>query len=292
LNGTLDLTYHCVVYLDVLGQADLLEQLGDLPKTEEERDRMLGLLRETVGFITRLRNGFESFFLQRASESEWIATLPQDQREQVRGLLKQRLEMRFFSDSILISVNLLDDGSEQCTQTNSVLAAMQAASVMHLLSLAVGKALRGGIDVGLATKLDTGEVYGGAVVRAVRLEQTVAGYPRIAVGDSLRDYLRMILEAKPQSTAALMARRGAEEAELLVFRDSDGVHALDFMGAQIKEISDSTEAIDVELIAQVLSFARGEHERFSATGNEKLARRYESLCEYLTSRANIWGLPT
>lgn len=283
-----NLVYYCILYLDVLGQSHLLDQLERLPETQEEEAHANEILNQTANFLEHLREWFKDFFEVHAAESDWIATLPNDKRNAMGKMLETHVDMHFFSDSIQISVSLLDDGSEQSTQMNGVTAAMLAGCGMHLLSLSVGKATRGGIDVGWALKMDTGEIYGASLAHAVRLEQKDAKYPRIVVGDGLRNYLRWVQEYPFKSIFGLSAQRAAEAAERLIFKDVDGVHALDFMGSEMKQTS--RDAFDSDVIESVLSFVEQERTRFRSENNHKLADRYDALWKYVTSRADIWGV--
>jgi len=207
----------------------------------------------------------------------------------LRQLLNHKVDMQSFSDSIVVSVSLLDDGSSQCTQMNSVFAMMLAACGMHLFSLSVQKATRGGIDIGLGTRLETGEPYGAALVRAVRLEQHAAEYPRIVAGHSLLDYLKTVREPP---LLAQMAKQVAERAQSLVFEDTDGLNALDFMGAEVRNASEPTNAIDTAAIARALDFVSKEITRFASEDCPKLLTRYQSLKRYMDSRTHIWGVPS
>lgn len=285
-----NLAYYCILYLDVLGQSHLLDQLERLPETQEEEAHANEILNQTVNFLEHLRKWFKDFFEAHATESDWIATLPNDKRNAMGKMLETHVDMRFFSDSIQLSVCLCDDGSERSTQMNGVTVAMLAGCGMHLLSLSVGKATRGGIDVGWALKMDTGEVYGAALAHAVRLEQKDAKYPRIVVGDGLRDYLQWVREQPFTSIRGQSAQRSVQMAERLIFKDVDGVYALDFMGSEMKQTSRDT--FDSDEIEKVLSFVKRERDRFRSEKCSKLADRYDALWKYVTSRADIWGVAT
>jgi len=54
--------------------------------------------------------------------------------------------------------------------------------------------LRGGIDVGLATEIGPGEIYGTALERAYVLKSKEAEYQRIVIGDELCRYLNVTLD--------------------------------------------------------------------------------------------------
>ena len=70
-----------------------------------------------------------------------------------------------------------------------IFSALSAASIVMMTSLASKHALRGGIDVGLATQIGPEEIYGTALERAYVLESRHAKYPRVAIGDEFWTYL-------------------------------------------------------------------------------------------------------
>jgi len=108
------------------------------------------------------------------------------------------------------------------------------------------------------------------------------------VGDGLRDYLQWVKEHPVQSIFGQSAQRAAETAERLIFKDVDGKHALDFMGSEMKQTS--RDAFDSDVIDKVLSFVEQERDRFKSEKYSKLADRYDKLWNYVTSRADIWGV--
>ena len=81
-----------------------------------------------------------------------------------------------FSDSFVISVPLWEEGHE-LVRAVTVFSALSAACVVMITALASKHPLRGGIDVGLATEIGSGEIYGTALERAYLLERRVAKYP-------------------------------------------------------------------------------------------------------------------
>lgn len=64
--------------------------------------------------------------------------------------------------------------------------------------MASKKAFRAGVEVGLGTELDNGEIYGPVLYKAYELESKVAEYPRIVVGKELINYLTTLVNAHEQ----------------------------------------------------------------------------------------------
>jgi len=79
-------------------------------------------------------------------------------RDSVTQAFSRGINYRQFSDSIIVSVCLLDDALEGGSVLLGILGTLLAACGMHLLSLCTGRPTRGGIDVGLAMPLPEGDV--------------------------------------------------------------------------------------------------------------------------------------
>src|SRR5215472_17375590 len=177
------LGYHLVAFLDVLGQRDKFRRLKK-PTNAQEEDEAKEVLTQTVGFVAELRTLFQNQF-----EVFEAGAL------NVRRHMKEPLRPSFagFSDSFVISVPLREEGYE-LVPVVTVFSALSAACVVMLTALASKHPLRGGIDVGLATEIGPGEIYGTALERAYLLECRVAKYPRLVMGGELLRYLNVTLD--------------------------------------------------------------------------------------------------
>jgi hypothetical protein len=172
--GNYTLGWYLVAFLDVLGQRERFRRLR-LPKTEEEYLSVQDVLRDTAGFVSMLRDVFRTQF--EAFEAGVLNSLPVE-----RNLL--RPHFLGFSDSFVASVALRNE-DQQLAANIKVFAALSAACIVMLTSLASKHALRGGIDVGLATELSPGEIYGTALEGAYLLESCQADYPRVSVAHDM-----------------------------------------------------------------------------------------------------------
>jgi hypothetical protein len=172
------LGHHLVAFLDVLGQRDKFRGL-QLPTNTEEETQVKEVLRQTAGFVVNLRRVFQTQFKAFEAGSA-----------KMRAHTKEPLRPNFvgFSDSFITSVPLRNDGGD-LVRIVTIFSALSAAAVVMLTSLASKHPLRGGIDVGLATEIGPGEIYGTALERAYLLECKIAKYPRIVIGDELWRYL-------------------------------------------------------------------------------------------------------
>jgi hypothetical protein len=273
------LGHHLVGFLDVLGQREKFRQL-EIPKTPEDHARVGQVLRETAGFVSDLRNTFQSNF--KAFEAG-ISTGP-------LGMLGS-MEPKFvgFSDSFVMSVALRNDRGDLIPMV-SVFASLSAAATVMLTSLAGRHALRGGMDVGLATELGAGEIYGTALERAYLLECQSAQYPRIVIGDELWKYLSAALVRFETDAApnAKVVKAIVKKIMQLISTDTDGKRILDYLGPVLKELM---KPGDVKVMVQpAYDFVAAEQERLSSMADKKLGERYAFLRRYFESRLPQFGL--
>ncbi|MGC2333632.1 MAG: hypothetical protein WA581_19430 [Candidatus Acidiferrales bacterium] len=273
------LGHHLVGFLDVLGQREKFRQL-EIPKTPEDHTRVGRVLRETAGFVSDLRDTFQSNF--KAFESG-ISIGP-------LGMLGS-VQPKFvgFSDSFVVSVALRNDRGD-LIPIISVFAALSAAATVMLTSLASQHALRGGMDVGLATEIGAGEIYGTALERAYLLECQSAQYPRIVIGDELWKYLSVALVRFKTDAApdARIVEAIVRKITQLISTDTDGKRILDYLGPVFKELM---KPGDVNIMVQpAYDFVAAEQQRFSSIADEKLGKRYALLRRYFESRLPQFGL--
>ena len=277
----LRLGHHLVVFLDVLGQRERFKALF-LPKTPEQAATVAEVLRQTAGFVLETRKGFEEQFT--AFESGMT---------NLRKHTSESVHPKFvgFSDSFVTSVPLRSEGNS-LIPIISVSSALSAAAVTMLTSLASKHPLRGGIDVGLATEIGSGEIYGTALERAYLLESKEASYPRILIGDELWIYLNVALDnfqvqTTPEAKSIVTIIRKTMK---LIAIDSDGKRILDYLGSVIAEIPGTVDKFREEMVKPAYEFVISEQKRMNKGDNPKLIARYQALRQYVESRLRLWNL--
>ena len=273
------LGHHLVAFLDVLGQREQFQQLR-LPKTPEEEAHVKEVLRNTAGFVVGLRELFQTQFdVFEAGASR------------VRAYTKLPVRPSFigFSDSFVTSVPLRNDGGD-LVPVVIVFSALSSAAVVTLSSLASKHPLRGGIDVGLATEIGPGEIYGTALERAYLLECSVAKYPRIVIGDELWKYLNSALTefGKGPTPLARSITAIVQKITDLIITDSDGVRILDYLGAVM--VANSVPGHAEQMVKPAYEFVLTEEKRLATGDSPELIARYGLLRNYFESRLSLWGL--
>jgi hypothetical protein len=278
-NKTFTLGYHLVAFVDVLGQREKFRQLA-LPETSEDHAKVGQVLQDTAGFVSALREMFQKQF---EAFERGIVSGPLQIQHSVRP--------RFvgFSDSFVASVPLRND-SGNLVPIITVFSALYGASTIMLTSLAKKHALRGGIDVGLATELGPTEIYGTALERAYVLERDHARYPRVVVGIELWNYLSLALVEfeNDQSASARATKAIVQKMTQLISTDDDGQRILDYLGPVLASLMKPAE-VEV-MVKPAYDFVVSEHERFLSNGDSKLSERYGLLRRYFESRLPQWGL--
>jgi hypothetical protein len=273
------LGHHLVAFLDVVGQRERFRELR-LPKTAEEETQVKEVLRNTAGFVVSLRELFQTQFqVFEAGASR------------MRAHTKEPLRPNFigFSDSFVTSVPLRNDDGD-LRRVVIVFSALSSAAVVMLTSFASKHSLRGGIDVGLATEIGPGEIYGTALERAYLLECKVAKYPRIVIGDELWRYLNSALTEFEKGTTPVAKAITAivQRIMKLIETDADGNRILDYVGSVMVEHSTAGHA--EHMVQPAYEFVLAEEKRLISEGASELVARYGSLRRYFESRLPLWGL--
>lgn len=272
---------HLVAFLDVLGQREKFRALRQ-PQNPQEAATVGEALRQTAGFVLDLRRAFNQQF----KSFEAGCT-------NVKRHTKLPVRPRFvgFSDSFVASVPLRNDGGD-LVPIVTVFSALSSAAVVMLMSLASKHALRGGINVGLATEIGPQEIYGSALESAYLLESKQAGYPRIVIGDDLWRYFDAALANFRTQTTPIARSITAITARMmgLMTTDADGKRVLDYLGQTMFEHAAPDGSQREYLVKPTYEFVLAEQKRINKRQNAKLIERYEAFRSYIESRLPLWGV--
>jgi len=222
--------WYLTALVDILGQRGHLRELKGLPGNPQEYDRLKETLDKTVFPVLALRRLFDSFFQAFLEKKD---TVVRRSIEHIApGILSSDtgLVVTHVSDSIIISVPLT---FEKCHVTSliGVNAVVRAISGVWTVALSKGWPLRGGIDVGISTKLPGGEIYGASLERAYLLEHEIAGWPRISIGNEFVSYLRFIQAQSEDCPDVRIAASTAKLCSQMVTEDEQHQAYLDCLGA-------------------------------------------------------------
>ena len=278
--------YYTVGFLDVLGQQERLRALRSLPDKSNEKQMATFIkdLKGTYGVVTGTRQMFENFFKSFSKTDTDVGILTAEQRKIYKQLTSNPIQIKSFSDAIIVFVSLRTDKVK--LPTRGIWGIMAAAASTALLSLAAGHPIRGGIDIGLGMEIEKGEIYGPSLARAYTLESKIAEYPRIVVGQECIDYLQMTASLKPNDIYSQVGSISAKQCLNLLTIDDDGRPIIDFLGDYFwQSIGNTIEKKIVEKAYQnIIQFS----EKFRNENDTRKAFRYTLLRGYFEHRLASW----
>ena len=286
--------YYVVAFIDILGQKERLQEMTELPKMGEDREQFLNGLKKTYGYVAMTRKDIMSFFESAATSIEndsiWENHSPVTKKSVVEWRTT-RPRFAHISDTIIMYVPVVNENEVHnlCTIYNMI----YSLSSIMLLSLAREIPLRGGIEIGLAGDFPDIGLYGPAIYEAHDLENRIAQYPRIVMGESLIDFLNKWergdeeLARNVGDILTALNIRFAKASKSFLCEDIDGRPILDFMGNEMRtETAKSGNPMGIA--HKDFNFVVKECERFKKEKNEKLAFRYTLLADYISSRLPNW----
>jgi hypothetical protein len=221
-------------------------------------------------------------------EKETIVRVPEEKKRKFDELRKVTLRYRYFSDTIYAFVPLQTTGFH-ANAINGIYGIFGACGGMLLGSLAEGKPFRAGIDVGYATELQYGDIFGPAAIKAYEIEQKIAGYPRIVVGDTLLDYLDCLQKKRDPSLGKdeedkEVCKNMAECCLRMIGIDVDGHRIVDYLGEEFRtklyKSRENDEEISFdEVFMMAKKYVDSEYKK-KWIEKDKLAARYYLLNRY------------
>jgi hypothetical protein len=273
--------FYCLAFLDILGQRRRLRQLPHIPNKDPQTE---ALLKETAGYVLRLRRHLAETFEEFQKATPFSAALPEDARKRLIDA-RASVSYRGFSDSVIMAVSFRGD-EDQCTSTIGVYGCVAACCILHLVALAYKRPIRGGIDVGLGLDITDEEVYGPVLENAHFLESQVADYPRVIVGEELLKYLDAVEKGVPQTIFGRIAQTIASRCKGLITIDTDGFPMLDFLGEAMANTTPAGER--QHLFKPATEYIQEQKQIARSEGNYQHLSRYNRLGAYFEKHADLW----
>lgn len=268
--------------------------LNEVPTTPEEQEKALKTLRETAGYVVNLRQWFKDFYNSYHKIDKVITTqdsLPKQKRKSAESMPLAETLITGFSDTIVISIPLVTyHHVEPLPAIRAIRNALFALCGIYLTALAKRKPIRCGIDIGLGLELlgtASREVYGEALVKAHKLENMIARYPRVVIGDSLFEYLDCVQHLPSTTGSISVASKMGDDCMTMITNDYDRIHILDVIG---KYFQSSLGVSEQHLVEKAYEFVVQSYNNFSEQRDLVLAARYEQLRTYFESRIQLWGI--
>jgi len=270
---------YCVSFIDLLGQRDALRDQGLLPSfaSEEEQQKFIGVIRNSVGAIIKLQEQAEemlSEFLR--PNPELRAALQPEQHVTWDEMQLTRIKTQRWPDG-LVSFMCLGDTDIKC-QMNGIFGIFGLAGTLCLLGLATRQPIRGAIEVAWGVELHPGELYGAAVARAYELESEIAQYPRIVVGQEAVKLLKAHAANPGQDVYSQNDRELATLCIGMLVQDADGHCILHYLGEEFQNAISRDSHAKLYIAARKFIIEKlFEHQASLTT---KLAFRYSHLLQY------------
>lgn len=286
------LSYYVVLFLDLLGQREIIRSLEDLKPLQDDKDAYYRRFGEAAGKVWGVR----------ACLAQWIDACLRDTPPNGRDMPKVKLQM--FSDTV-IAYFAVDEENPNCFLAMRAFVIATAVTMIH--ALAAGVPMRGGLDYHVATDISDqnassntiasgGDLWGPAPTLAYELAEKQAGYPRIRIGDNLPEIIQTLAERastrlkdNPESAPRVSDPiEAAKQVISIMAKDpNDNKNILDYLRFRLWHQSDQQLH---EFLRQAYQFAVSQHEQFLGNGGDTLAERYRKLLYYMESRQEPNGI--
>jgi hypothetical protein len=283
-----DWCYYLVAFLDVLGQKEIFAKLSEIRTIEEIDNGIKKDISENLYYLEQLRKNFKEYFNEYTGEEASSVRVDESCKEMFDQMRKAEIYFQYFSDSLIAFVPL-EFGSFYSVTLNGVWGVLGACGLAVLGSLAVEHAVRGGIEICWGTRLKSGEIYGPALSKAYHLESKVAGYPRIVVGDEVRNYLNSLSNKVKQHPAQKQididaCQRMADRCLKLIAEDNDGHLLLDYLGPGFLELNKGSQDFFC-MYDLSRKFVYDSLFKWKKENNTYLASKYQQLCDYFRAKS-------
>jgi hypothetical protein len=236
-----DWCYYLVAFLDVLGQKDAFNRVGEIRSYNEVDDEFKREISGNLLYLEKFRENIGDFFADYTKEEQSKVVVEESAKGKFDQMRKAAINFQFFSDSLIAFVPL-EFKSFYSVTVNGVWGILGACGAAFLGSLALDHSVRGGIEISWGTKLKNGEIYGPALNKAYCLESKVAHNPRIIIGDGVWNYLNSLSNKVQQHPAQTQidvdACKGmADRCLNLISRDTDDLLIMDYLGKGFLELN-------------------------------------------------------
>jgi hypothetical protein len=289
-NNKLEIGYHVVAFIDVMGQQEHLRQLTTVPTTNDcdEYANLIKSLKNTYGAVHTMRNTFNKYFDEFQKRPISLKEIPIEKRQLAKELISNPIRSHQFSDFVVAFLSLRNDRGAKLP-ISGVYGMLGATAATSLVSLALGHPIRGGIDIGVGIELKHDEIYGASLARAYALESHIANYPRVVIGEELHEYLIQASNQPNIDAVSFMSAKLASRCLKMLSIDDDGYPFVDFIGQYVREEICGSE-VGSELVKKAFDFVVKSSTDFRSQKNSKIAFKYTLLRNYMEPRLKLWGI--
>jgi len=285
---------YIVAYSDLMGQRDKLNQLRRTPTNEQEQEQFNKNVSQTYAPVRYIREGLRmSAEIFKSVPPAYIdVTVAKSESDVLRKKVESDLQLHFYSDSFAITCRYSSNENEPLIQ--HVFGLLSSLSFMIITCLRNGTPVRGGVEIGKAFEWhEEGDVgiYGPVMLDAHKLENEIAWYPRIVIGEKLNESINNWSEKINEGDHYYADYKEIIEfCNRMIWTDKDGIPTLDYLGPGIfsivQSIPDPNMAKNIQL---GWKFVNNEYERLKNDTESQLALKYSLLKDYYSERLAIWN---
>lgn len=280
---------YALAYFDVLNQTEHLRKMNKLPENEEEYIEFVNLLRKTFGVIDGFRKLFDSYFIGQLEMKGYFKketdNLNAEQKEAFRIFQNIKIDSQLFSDTVLYYTSLGED--DEHIPMVDIMRLFHASASTMVGALAGNLAVRGAIEVGIGSNFFKDEIYGPVLYHAHYLESEVAKYPRIVIGKELFKYIKTGKSVPDKTIVDNRIQYSAERCFKMIYKDVDGVYALDYLGEVMYESISTNHEIKKKFkgfVKDAYKYIVDQYNKHMKEKNQKLTGRYYLLKNYFDER--------
>jgi len=289
------LSYWVVAFLDLLGYESALARMDVFPFPEDPvaYGKVVAAFARDVKLRRRLFGLVNEFLSEKAPPVD-LSHLSIDVQKAAEKWRKVEVLNVPGADHWVVGCSLAP--SDTHSPMRAVLELVSAASAAMIIQLAQGAddpddtlPLRGGIDIALGELVQPENfLYSPALTRAYKLERDRALYARSIIGERFVGFIKSAANDEEPGVEANYNRELAKAVMRFLFRDKDGLVALDFMGPGLHNGLD--EEFATEIATNAWSFANAAHSRWRENGRFDIAAKYDWLLDYMRPRLSDWGV--
>ncbi|HVO32419.1 MAG TPA: hypothetical protein VMU17_00805 [Elusimicrobiota bacterium] len=265
---------YIVGVFDMVGQSNIFQTMTFTPGQPASDTPLAAALRETTGFLQWFRTSFQSSFEQAPFKKNPLAPYDKNLHTIETLLAEAEMKSQAFND-LVAPFALIPETGHHLRALGTIYRMLYSAGALVVMSLAGGRAVRGGLDVESGAEYQPGEIYGRALNEALRLQMRLADYPRVLVGDGLCRELQRIADDPEPSVFGEQAREFAKRCLGMLVADQDGRMMLHYLANDFP-----LPAVDQAAWLQAKAFVAQQEAAWSAAGQTQLAERYARLDQY------------
>lgn len=274
---------YCVCFIDLLGQKDAVKGQGLIPRisTPEDAETFNKVVRESILTIEALQDQANNILhgLRPKRKSAWKNSLSKEQHAIWDTLSHSKVKKQHWSDG-LMAFSCLGDEQVRC-HMNGIYSLFCMAGSLCFIGLGSRAPVRGAIEIAWGVEIKSGELYGPAVARAYELESTVAQFPRVVIGESAVNYLRLQAESTSKGMYADMDRNLARLCLDMIVVGPDKQPMLNYLGGAFRAAV--AQDLHASMYSDAHSYVIEQLDTHRASGCAKLISRYEILLDYFNS---------